>query len=1360
MDCKNKVKDIFSYLLSIKNLNEKIIRNAYEYEKMYCEYDISSMDGCTVNKDLESDWWLEVNKKCKQLYDQLFKIYLEMEKKGQDIEIIWGHGLIVWKVNNEKIMHPVLTTRQKVEFNAKDKKFRLTPSSKTSLETGIFEGLDFLNLHSIMQMENEVNSRDLDPRNIANIKDVLEELILYLNSKGRLDEEKSSIEKIKALSYPVIYNIPVIIIRKNSMRLWQKELVNIINEIDNGYPIPETVKALVYDKKLEQSEKDFNEWKDVSQDLLFPLPSNHEQNQIVRKLCENYGVVVQGPPGTGKSHTIVNLICHLLAHGKRVLVTSQTDRALKVLVNKIPDEIKPLCINVLGNDSNSMKELNDSVRNITDNLSVEPNKLYEDIKDLKEDLNKCTNKQSMLYKKLEELEKAENKSVQIENQNYTITDIAKWVRINKDKYGVIEDDVKYNKPIPLSEREFNEFSSLMNSISKKDKQDYDDIKVMLDKLPSIDMICDKMIKLKELNSNLKEYRKELNGWRIPDKYKIDYDSTLDVLYQCKDKIHKIESGDMKHIMELHYTSKISHDKFLDLVFKFNNYMSALSKLRCKLVNNRVDVPNDVDIKKLGDDCSKVYDYLNSRGKPGKIFKLMHPDLNYIFERCKVNFKNVQGVEQLSILRTFIKEQRIIEDIEILWNDVAKDYNLELIDYSKDKMCILRIEQKIKELNEIIDWDMKYKNRIITLLGRISIPQSINWHKEETYDYLIKCVKCIREIEDYNELRSYIEVLKKVIIATKNLDNLYEALDNYCVNGVKKAFKRIEYLRSIKGKVESLEESFKKLKISCPITLNKLLKSWHVKARNFNEWSEEWRWAKCNFVIKNIYKINPEFIEAEIEEQKQKEKMLVNELVAKKTWYNQILKTTESEKRSLFAWMQAVKRIGKGTGKMVSQYRNIAQSEMEKCKDIIPVWIMPLNRVIENIKLSRRLFDVIIFDESSQSDMFSICGLMRAKKAIIVGDDKQISPETVGIDQSIIQGLISKYLKDVPQSEWFDLQTSLYDTALRVFPNRLILREHFRSIPEIIGFSNQLCYSGEIKPLRYPNQYEAFDPPIVTVKVKGGYREENRPVNTLEAEAIASKIAECCKNSKYNGMTMGVISLLGDVQSDVIQNAVKQKIGEEEMINRKLICGDAYSFQGDERDVMFLSMVISNNVKFAPLTKESDMRRFNVAASRARNQMWLFYSIDLDDINKSCVRYSFLNYCLNYKKMNKAARKVEYVFQSRFQKDVYNVLTDKGYFVVPQVRIGEYKIDLVVEGEKNRVAIICDGDAADGKLDWKSSIERQLNLERLGWKFCRIRGSEFYYNPQKVIDKICKRLKFADIQNILNNETFSKNLKVV
>ena len=56
----------------------------------------------------------------------------------------------------------------------------------------------------------------------------------------------------------------------------------------------------------------------------------------------------EGPPGTGKTHTIANLICHLLATGKRILVTAKTPRALRVIEQQLPEQVRPLCVNLLG----------------------------------------------------------------------------------------------------------------------------------------------------------------------------------------------------------------------------------------------------------------------------------------------------------------------------------------------------------------------------------------------------------------------------------------------------------------------------------------------------------------------------------------------------------------------------------------------------------------------------------------------------------------------------------------------------------------------------------------------------------------------------------------------------------------------------------------------------------------------------------------------------------------------------------------------------------------------------------------------------------------------------------------------------
>jgi superfamily I DNA/RNA helicase len=85
----------------------------------------------------------------------------------------------------------------------------------------------------------------------------------------------------------------------------------------------------------------------------------------VEAISHRRGVLVQGPPGTGKSHTIANLVCHLLASGKRVLITAETGRALNVLKEKLPEEMRPLCVSLLGQGGDAFAELNSAVHGIT-----------------------------------------------------------------------------------------------------------------------------------------------------------------------------------------------------------------------------------------------------------------------------------------------------------------------------------------------------------------------------------------------------------------------------------------------------------------------------------------------------------------------------------------------------------------------------------------------------------------------------------------------------------------------------------------------------------------------------------------------------------------------------------------------------------------------------------------------------------------------------------------------------------------------------------------------------------------------------------------------------------------------------------
>src|SRR5262249_22178655 len=102
--------------------------------------------------------------------------------------------------------------------------------------------------------------------------------------------------------------------------------------------------ALEPEQRIEWLEAEGTSVGGIEPDPRFPLPANDEQRQIMERLQHDNGVVVQGPPGTGKSHSIANLVAALLAQGHRVLVTSQKAQALRVLREKLPDEIAELCV--------------------------------------------------------------------------------------------------------------------------------------------------------------------------------------------------------------------------------------------------------------------------------------------------------------------------------------------------------------------------------------------------------------------------------------------------------------------------------------------------------------------------------------------------------------------------------------------------------------------------------------------------------------------------------------------------------------------------------------------------------------------------------------------------------------------------------------------------------------------------------------------------------------------------------------------------------------------------------------------------------------------------------------------------------
>jgi len=320
-----------------------------------------------------------------------------------------------------------------------------------------------------------------------------------------------------------------------------------------------------------------------------------------------------------------------------------------------------------------------------------------------------------------------------------------------------------------------------------------------------------------------------------------------------------------------------------------------------------------------------------------------------------------------------------------------------------------------------------------------------------------------------------------------------------------------------------------------------------------------------------------------------------------------------------------------------------------------------------------------------------------------------------------------------------------------------LTEHFRCAPKIIAFSNNLSYKGEIKPLREASSVP-LNPHVVHYRVQGGCdRGDN--VNEVEAESIASLICaaieqpEYAKNDLGEPTTFGVVSLVGDRQALKIDSILRQRLEPAEYRRRQILCGDSAQFQGDERDVMFMS-VVDSPPEQPPLSMRQEgpkkifKKRFNVAASRARNQMWVVHSLNHEtDLQVGDYRRCLIEHALDPEAWERELQKRLANVDPRskiFEGTVLRRLTERGYNVLPQHQAGAYYIDLVVVGSGRRLAIECDGEVAHPPEKLQEDMDRQAILERLGWTFVRIRGSLFFRDEERALEPVFRRLQELSI----------------
>lgn len=1341
--------------------------------------------------EIRDEWAVteRIKNRTNRIFSDLYRLFYELERESETEEIVVANGVFVDK-EDSSLLHPVLTQRVKLHFDPeKNIIYILNTDADPELYPDIFQEISDINKDAIGSVNDMQKDRGCSPLDKIETPDLFEYLINSISSDGEFRNEPVSKDLNNRFT---IFFDPCFIVRKRldgTVKAINLILESLKDEGDIPAPIIDIVNGGTIDIPEDLGEKSVEERLAAvggeSVDILLSKEANREQLEIARRIERYNAVLVQGPPGTGKTHTIANLMGHFLSQGKSVLVTSHTKKALQVLKEKVPKGLQDLCVSMTDDSNLDMER---SIAGITSHMAQTTSfEIEKEITTIENNRNKIISDLAAVRSKMFAAKNREVKCIVYNGEEISPSNAAKYVKEHENDLSFIPGSVELFAPLPLGKVGLRELYGTNETLSLEDEEEIEF------GLPDINSFITpyefgKLIEtFNECNEKIQSIKTN-NHWEIAD-------SSDDQTIIIKDSHGEISISypdieDVKELKDYHLSSgseawiikaaidgnkDTSRQNWLRLVEQIRKTCDLHAEEVAEQFGIKIELKDADYIKKAEDVIKKLRTQFVEKGKVGSWAMFRNKEFATVLDSIRLNGEKISSAKDCDII---IHQLELLKERNLcaaFWNELMAKNGVTRFELLDEEAPEEIARNSIDVILRYIDWFGTDYKGLADRMVKVGIP--FDWaFKRNALDSDIAKIEKIfaaseTTIPQLCDVLIQIERKHDIHAKWTQLEEMCNSKAEYCNSRVWQAI-----YDSIKKRDQELYQNsyslLESLTIKCEAKekrvqllseMEKTAPEWADAIKNRigvhgntsvpDNIEDAWKWKQYSRILDDIIRQPYQELQAESIRLSKEYRGITSQYAEKRGWYH-LLNRTESDislKQDLQGWMLTVKKIGKGTGKRAPEYRAKARALMSRCQAAVPCWIMPINKALETLDPRTNKFDIIIIDEASQADVSSLAILYMGKKFIIVGDDKQVSPMAVGTAIDGISTLEQMYIKDkIPNSHLYTPKTSVYDIASTTF-QPLMLREHFRCVPEIIGFSNMLSYDYKIKPLRDAGSSTLL-PAVVNYRVKDGKRLADKKANPREAETIVALMKACMEQPEYDGKTFGVISLLGDEQVGLIQEQIEKNIDPKDIMSRRLLCGNSANFQGDERDVVFLSIVDSSKEE-GPLSmmnygsEDAYRKRYNVAASRAKDQLWVVDSLDAaNDLKPGDIRKTLIEYSMNPQAQELKMAATEEQADSPFEVSVVTALKDRGYHIVQQWKVGAYRIDMVAICGKKSVAIECDGERwHSGEEKIREDMERQTILERLGWRFIRIRGSEFYRNPEGTINRVVEELQSYGIE---------------
>ncbi|MEH7380195.1 AAA domain-containing protein [Bacillus sp. JJ1533] len=797
---------------------------------------------------------------------------------------------------------------------------------------------------------------------------------------------------------------------------------------------------------------------------------------------------------------------------------------------------------------------------------------------------------------------------------------------------------------------------------------------------------------------------------------------------------------------INYLNKNNLDDVLTTVLSYGNYFSRFGQDNYPLKDRKsfamLEIKDRLTIvevlKKVSEKAEKSISYLNHFGQEG-----ITPEYSW-----EVGGKLEKIYEDLNP-----QEKKTLQKLRLWWwtSFTGKTIVEELIEGDKFKGLSSTEWPKLKESLRIL-----YELSQVSTNMTNDIKQLSPYFKEEKLQrYKDQISKGDIPLSEFQKQQEYVI---QDFEDLRNMDRIYD-----------------ESLPLIKSLIEELKDKSKDQ------LHRELAKQWveHTKQSTYIYWIDE------------IERKHPELTKIGTESF-QRLRTRFNELLEEKkalsakVLQNRLIKALGEVK---VQHSKAIKDIIYQTGKkrQIWPVRKLVNKyALTGLLDVLPVWLVSPETSSAIFPLGKNLFDLVIFDEASQLTVENgIPSVYRASKVVIAGDEKQLPPS------NLFKGSIQIDEDDVDEDDLVESE-SLLNLTKRVFPSKM-LQWHYRSkSEELIHFSNHAYYNGNIQIA--PNVEHLKKPAAIQWrKVDGKWINQ---CNEVEAKEVVLLLKELLQkdanksigiitfNSKQQDKILDYIDKLAEEDAE-FNTLYDQVMGKE--LDEQIFVKNIENVQGDERDIIIFSVGYAKAEngrvynRFGPLGQQGGENRLNVAVTRSKEAIYVISSIEPNELDvsktknvgpkffKSYLEYaqavsnlqkekieavlSELNVEMNTQRQEKALH-----FDSPFETQVYEQLTDLGYKVDTQVGMSSYRIDLAVVHPENEskyiLGIECDGAMYHSSPSAKErDVYRQKFLESKGWTIHRIWSRNWWKDPSSELEKVDQLIK-----EILEKEKYLVKIK--